>query len=121
MKSLNKFPSISRIINEEFSLLIYGVSFVILVAIIIASSILFNNTKELNSLTKQREDLIREKTSWMSTLSKYPDYRDGYLSLANVEYRLGEKGDALQNVYKAIEIDPNFSKSYEFEKFLLSN
>lgn len=121
MKLPKHFPSISRIINEEFSPLIYGASLVILVAIIIVSFALFNNVKELKNLSVQKEALTSEKTSWEIILSKYPDYRDGYLTLANIEYKLGERGNALLNVRKAIEIDPNFSKAYEFEKFILNN
>lgn len=117
----SKFPRISRIINEEYFPLIYGASFIILIATVVASFMLFKNAKELKILTMQREELSREKASWKNILSKYPDYRDGYLTLANIEYRLSEKGNALLNVRKAIEIDPNFSKSYELEKFILAN
>ena len=62
----DKFPSISRIINEEFSPLVFGASSVILIAIIVVSFVLFNNTKELKALTLEREGLIKEKTSWKS-------------------------------------------------------
>lgn len=118
---LNRFPNISRIINEEFAPLILGASFVMLLAIFIVSYSLFDNTKRLNELTAEREALIEERTGWQSILLKYPDYRDGYLKLSNVEYMLGEKETALRNIYKALEIDPNFHKALEFETFFLSN
>ena len=79
------------------------------------------NLANLISINAVQANLNQEKESWQRILLKYPDYRDGFLTLANIEYQLKDKQEALDLVLKALKIDPNYAPALRFEEFLSKN
>lgn len=58
---------------------------------------------------------------WQRTLKEKPDYRDGYLVLATLAYRLGRISEAKTNLDKALLLDPNFAAGQQLQQLLSSN
>jgi cytochrome c-type biogenesis protein CcmH/NrfG len=56
--------------------------------------------------------------AWEQILSERPDYRDGWIQLANLYYQSGDKIEAKTAILKAKELDPNNETVLSFEKFL---
>ena len=61
------------------------------------------------------QTIARLIDQWEKIISLKPDYRDGYLQLAVYYYRLSEDKKALENLNKALEIDPNFQPAKELK------
>jgi tetratricopeptide (TPR) repeat protein len=61
------------------------------------------------------QDLIKK---WEKIVTEKPDYRDGYLQLAFLHYKLFENKKAKEYLAKALAIDPNFEAARELEKLL---
>jgi len=57
---------------------------------------------------------------WEEILKKYPNYRDGYLQLAYLYYKVYKDNKAKENLAKALELDPNFEPSIKLEKIFSS-
>lgn len=65
---------------------------------------------------KKPEEVEKLITEWEEIISEKPDYRDGYLQLALLHYKLFENEKAKECLQKAIELDPNFEPTREMEK-----
>ena len=61
------------------------------------------------------EEIKEEIEKWQGFVGGKPDYRDGYLKLAVLYWRLGEEVRAKENLQKALEIDPNYDLALEFK------
>lgn len=116
-----KFPSISRIINEKDNIFIILGSIFILIAIAVVSFDIYNNYFINQNKLVQKEKLLKEDRFWKEALIKYPDYRDGYVASAKVEYQLENSQNSLNLINKSLSIDPNYNVSKMFEEFLLKN
>lgn len=55
---------------------------------------------------------------WEQVISKRPDYRDGYLQLTILRYKLYENEKAREYLDKALKLDPNFEPAREMERIL---
>lgn len=66
----------------------------------------------------ERARVVSDRAFWEAVTKERPEYRDGYFMLALLEYRMGRKKEASQNVSKALKIDPNFVQGVEFKKIL---
>lgn len=77
---------------------------------------LYENTKELARIKEARGQVLSEIEYWEETTKKYTGYRDGYFTLAVLEYRVGNEGKARMYLDKTLELDPNFAKGREFLK-----
>lgn len=64
------------------------------------------------------EDIEKLIKYWEQIISEKPDYRDGYLQLALLHYKLYENEKAKEYLQKALELDPNFEPAREIEKML---
>ena len=76
------------------------------------------NTDTLEKLWNQKhysdpKDIKKLISGWEETLEKYPDYRDGYLQLAYLYYKIYQDEKAKENLTKALELDPNFETAQE--------
>lgn len=69
----------------------------------------YSNPQEIRLLINSWEEIVAEK----------PDYRDGYLQLAYLHFRLYQNDQARQYLAKALALDPNFPLSLALEKLLL--
>lgn len=67
---------------------------------------------------KKPEEVEKLIAEWEAIISEKPDYRDGYLQLALLHYKLYENEKAKEYLQKALELDPNFEPTKELEKFL---
>jgi tetratricopeptide (TPR) repeat protein len=62
------------------------------------------------------KDIRRLISAWEKIVQEKPNYRDGWLQLAILHYKLYENEKARQYLQKALELDPNFEPAKELEK-----
>ncbi len=117
----NKFPRISRFITEKDNFFVIIALIIILIAFIVVSIDTYKNARLASSSTMEKQSLLSEERAWKQILNKYPDYKNGYLALSVVEYRLGESKDAWGSLNNALRIDPNYAEARSFEEFLAKN
>jgi tetratricopeptide (TPR) repeat protein len=72
--------------------------------------------QQLNAVKQQRQEVVDEFTKWQQFTQEHPGYRDGYVQLAELSYRLGNVSESRQYVSKALELDPNFEPAIELQK-----
>ncbi|MBI3290047.1 hypothetical protein HYZ78_01490 [Candidatus Microgenomates bacterium] len=66
----------------------------------------------------QREPIETEIKQWEEVVEKTPTYRDGYLKLATLYWKLRQDDKAKAALERAKEIDPNYDATYELEQKL---
>src|SRR5262249_29569956 len=126
--SMKQFPKIFRFIPDyhrylirlsDFPLLFVGFfSGVMLTGIILQSIFLYNNLQKLQAIGVKRSAL-EDQAQILSNLTKsYPSYRDLYLQVAVIEYRLGNTTQAKAYADRALVIDPNFQAAIDLESKL---
>jgi tetratricopeptide (TPR) repeat protein len=64
------------------------------------------------------EDIRQLIAYWEEIISEKPNYRDGYLQLAILNYKLFENEKAKEYLERALELDPNFETTKELKKVL---
>lgn len=85
------------------------------------SSVLGVITSPLDILELWQDEpkrLSEDYLFWQKVTAQYPDYRDGYLRLANIAYQLGKSDAARGYIAKALELDPNSRGAQELLKLL---
>ena len=113
------FPRIYRFITEQWKLILASfISGLILISIILQGLILQKNLEIEKKMIADRKKTEIELSFWKSKLSEYPNYRDLYFKIANLEYKLGRIEEAKLNLKKVLELDPNFEKGREMESKL---
>lgn len=66
----------------------------------------------------QRSPIEAEIKQWEEVVAKTPTYRDGYLKLATLYWKLRQDDKAKEALENAKEIDPNYDATYELEQKL---
>lgn len=134
-KSKRKLPKIYRFIPEGFrkhllnlnrrkAFNVYKITlkaltvFIFIVTIIILGLDLYSNIQDKKKIDFEREKITKELTFWQSFIEEHQDYRDAYLQLAVLEYKLRDFNKAKFYLNQALAIDPNFEKGRELEKVL---
>ena len=119
-----KFPSNYRSIpeklNRDESVFFVGM-LCLLIAILIISLDLYSNFRQQEDLTQKRTEVLNQIAFWQSEVKIHPNYRDGYMSLALLNFQLREFDETRKNLDKALKLDPNLEKGRELEKLLESN
>lgn len=64
------------------------------------------------------KDIRRLIAAWKEIMEGKPDYRDGWIQLAVLHYKLYENEKAKECLNKALELDPNFGPARELENLL---
>ncbi len=64
------------------------------------------------------QDIKRLIILWEEIVAQKPDYRDGYLQLAVLNYKVFENKKAHDFLEKALAIDPNFGPALELKKII---
>jgi tetratricopeptide (TPR) repeat protein len=64
------------------------------------------------------KDIQRLIDAWGKIIQEKPNFRDGYLQLAILHYKIYENEKAKEYLNKALEIDPNYQPTRELEKIL---
>jgi len=116
-----KLPNISRSITDKFlfsKVVTIFLFSIFLIAIIIVGFDLLKGIYGEIRLTEERRETEIQINYWKNILDKQSNYRDGYIELAILEYRLGDKGKAVTYLQDALNTDPNFGKSRELENLL---
>jgi tetratricopeptide (TPR) repeat protein len=67
------------------------------------------------------KDIKKLISGWEEVLEKYPDYRDGYLQLAYLYYKLDKNKQAKENLKKALALDPNWEKTKELKEIIFED
>jgi len=62
------------------------------------------------------KDIQRLIDAWGKIVQEKPNYRDGYLQLAILNYKIYENEKAKEYLNKALKIDPNFEPARELKK-----
>jgi tetratricopeptide (TPR) repeat protein len=116
-----KLPSNSRKIPERLNSdeVIFLVGTVaVMLAIFVVSLDLYTTFEKQKSLASEKAKIVSEVHFWESQLRDKPNYRDGYFSLALLNYRLKDMEKSRENLNKALDLDPNFKEGRELEKIL---
>ncbi len=66
----------------------------------------------------QKTPIETEIKQWEEVVAKTPTYRDGYLKLATLYWKLRQDDKAKAALERAHEIDPNYEATYELEQKL---
>ena len=87
---------------------------------IVVLLIIANLTLWLRNYVAQelRSPIENDIAHWKEVVFETPTYRDGYLKLATLYWRLGENEKAKSSLERAREIDPNYDQTYELEEKL---
>lgn len=64
------------------------------------------------------EDIRKLISAWEKIVEEKPNYRDGYLQLAVLHYKLYENDKAKEYLEKALELDPNYEPARELEEII---
>lgn len=64
------------------------------------------------------EDIRRLISAWEKIVAEKPNYRDGYLQLAFLYYKIQEDTKAKENLTKALKLDPNFEPTLKLQKII---
>jgi len=64
------------------------------------------------------KDIQRLIDAWEKIVQEKPNYRDGYLQLAILNYKIYENEKAEEYLNKALAIDPNFEPAKELKKII---
>ncbi len=112
---MKQFPSIFRFIPDyrfhiasDAPLLFVGFfSGVMLTGIILQSVFVVNNMNKLQTLQTKRTALENQVLILSNYAKTHSSYRDLYLELATLEYRLGNTTEARAYLQRAMVVDPN--------------
>lgn len=130
---MNKFPNIYRSITELFNLkrgfknkkrkkifaiLVLSTSTIFLVLVLVLFGILFRLLQERSDTQKEKVSLNSQVGFWQNVVVQRPDYRDAYLELSILEFRLKDINSSKFYLEKALTLDPNFKKGIDFQKNL---
>jgi tetratricopeptide (TPR) repeat protein len=103
------FPKISRFITEKGKIfIIIFSSGVVILGIVLQGIKLHDNLEKIELQKMHKATLTKELSYWQSIARQYPNYRDVYFRIANLQYQLGEKAEAKKSIEKVLAIDPNF-------------
>lgn len=70
-------------------------------------------------LLQSPADIKRLIAAWEKIMAEKPDYRDGYLQLAYLNYKIYEDEKAKTYLAKALALDPNFVPARELENIIM--
>ena len=89
----------------------------------ILKSISQDQNGDLNQLWQEKhysdpEDIKELIKAWEKIIEDKPQYRDAYLQLAILNYKIKEIQKAKDNLNKALEIDPNFELTKKLEEII---
>jgi len=131
MKKTNKaakFPNISRLITERVFKAtknkvavasIYTVIYLAMLVVVVYLAInLYQNLKTYQNVSSEKTIITNQIKSWQSIIKTYPNFKDAYLQLAVLEYRLGDYEKSRIYCDKALFLDPEYSDAIELNKKL---
>jgi hypothetical protein len=116
-KASTLFPRIYRFITERnLWVLLASIGLIALLVLIFQN--LQKAIADERQLAAARSSLNAKIQSWRAVVQKYPDYRDGYFTLATLEYQKGDIVSAGYDNKKALALDANFKQGLVLERLL---
>jgi tetratricopeptide (TPR) repeat protein len=82
-----------------------------------ASNLNLASLKQQKNLSDP-EDIKKLIHFWEKIVAEKTDYRDGYLQLAILNYKIWQNEKAQEYLKKALIVDPNFEPALELEKII---
>jgi len=120
-KESQKLPSNYRNIPEALNAdrVVFFVGFLsVLIAISLISLDIYSNFEKQKDLNNEKFKVLREVSFWENETKVRPNFRDGYMQLAILNFQLKNFTVARQELDKALFLDPNFEKGRELERLL---
>ncbi len=74
----------------------------------------------LMRIQNEPAEIKKEVLFWEKEISEKPGYRDAYLQLAILNYRLYEKTKAQGYLQQALNLDPNFAPTRKLQRLILN-
>ncbi|PJA00174.1 MAG: hypothetical protein COX78_00905, partial [Candidatus Levybacteria bacterium CG_4_10_14_0_2_um_filter_35_8] len=90
----------------------------IAVIIVYLSINLYRNFNTYQKSSLERVKIMNQLNSWQGIIKRFPDFKDAYLQIAVLEYRLGSYDIARLYCDKALLLDPEYSDAIELDKKL---
>lgn len=115
--SWNPFTYLDRKAKPIPKNIILAVIFLILSLFLLKEENQRNHQRVLGLQTQLKTD---QKTAfdWEQILAERPDYRDGWIQLAAIYHKLGNKEKAKEALFRAKSLDPNNETILSFEKII---
>lgn len=88
-----------------------------------ARSVLGATTDQLQTLARRDEEtanLEKKYAFWQTVAAARPDYRDAFITLTTLAYRLGKPEEARSWLSRASTLDPNNQTIQALERIILS-
>lgn len=121
-----QFPKISRFITEaknkldweqkKYLIYVFTAVFILFIAFMVFD--LSQKILIIQNLKTEREQVLKDINKWEKVVQKYKDYKDGYLQLAILEYKMGDLNKAKTYLNNALNIDPNYIQGRDLETIL---
>lgn len=94
-------------------LLLVGATFIVIVSLINLGLWVRNEIAK-----SQRASIEQEIAKWKEVVTQTPTYRDGYLKLAALYWKLNEDEKAKEALDRAKDIDPNYEETENLRRTL---
>ncbi len=95
----------------------FGIFFLLVLSFLNFTVLQYKRVSVLGVKTSPEDELIY----WKTIVEKSPTYRDGYIELARIEFEMGDKLSANNNLEIAKKIDPNSLNLLKTELEVLSS
>lgn len=113
----SNYRTIPEKLNTDKTVFFVGLVIMLFAISLIGLNIYLNFQKQKN-LTNEKFRVIREISFWENEVARHSNYRDGYMSLALLNFQVKNFKEARNSLKKIFELDPNFEKGRELEKLL---
>jgi tetratricopeptide (TPR) repeat protein len=130
-KKTLELPKIYRFITEKVSSIsknktvvvsIYSLLYLIMVAVTVYLSVnIYKNLTIYQKVSSEQATIISQIKSWQGIIKDYPNFKDAYLQIAVLEYRLKNYERSKEFCNKALLLDPEYSDAIELSKKLEGN
>lgn len=100
---------------------IFLASFFLLVSLILLKTEDKRINQRILGLQTQLNTDLKTTYDWEQILAERPDYRDGWIQLSAIYYKLGEKQKAKEAILKAKSLDPNNQTILSLEEIFGNN
>lgn len=106
---------VTKVFLEQSFWWLSVITLILLSAIVWVGFDFRNNYREKAQLEAKRVHIEKQVEYWQGVVKRYPDYRDGYFTLALLEYQLKNYEKVNAYLSKVFAIDPNFEPGRELQ------
>lgn len=109
----------AHILSNSRSYFYLGICLLLAAGIIVLSYTIFRSDQHLLMVKKERQTLQTDLTRWQSQEQQHASYRDGYVYMAVLAYRLGSTQQEILFLNRALAIDPNYEPALRLRGLLM--